>query len=183
MSSRILLTNEILNNIDSKEYKGITLSKSYQKNTINYYFLPTIGIQLFDAKVTWIDPLKKHISFSFYKYPELSGNHYPGSLNFIKKCYETLTNIYKNYEYDNRDAEIAPFFHENGDYYYIRCYLPKSKYFYNIISEFEDEKESIFNIPQTETIYKNITIEFRNIWEDTVKSKRGFNIELKHVRI
>ena len=180
MSSRILLNNEILSHIDESKYTSITLSKSYQKNTINYYFLPTIGIKLFDAKVTWVDPLKKHISFSFYKYPELNGNH-SGSLNFIKKCYETLTNIYKNYEYDNRDSEIAPFFHEKGDYYYIRCYLPKSKYFYNIISEFEDEKESIFNIPRIDTIYKSVIIEFRNIWEDTDTSKRGFNIELKNV--
>lgn len=182
--SRILLNNTILYEIENSKYKSILLNKNYQKNTINYYFIPTIGITLYNPKVSWIDPLKKHISFSFYKYPELKGTNNYTSLNLIKKCNDVLGNIYKNYEYDNNEKQVAPFFYEKGDYYYIRCYLPKSKVFYNIISQYDDENiTTLFKIPSKETIYNNITIEFRNIWEDISNSLVGFNIELKEVRI
>jgi len=173
--SRILLNTLIL--VELIKTKSIVLLKKYQKDAINYYIVPNISISLFNPTVTWIDPLKKHISFSFNKY-ECSSLY--KLLQFINKV---LTEAFIKYDDENIDKNVSPFYYEKGDTFYIRCFLPKSKSNYLITSQFENEPENTFHIPRVGSKYQSVIIDFRNIWQDFNSNAAGFHIELKHVHI
>ena len=150
----------------------IELQRKFNKNGKNYYFIPNIGIKLFNAKVSWIDPSKKNISFAFNKYENLS------LLNMLRYINEQLTIIYNN---KTTNAKVlSPFLYEKGDLFFIRCYLPNTKGKYHIESLFNNVKED-FSIPKLSLIYNVIIIDIRNIWEDETRS--GFNLELKETSI
>ena len=164
MSERILLNKtEVLNDLT------LTLCKKYQKNSgYNYFFMPTISIQLYNPKVTWIGPYKKNMSFGFNKYENL------GLLTLLKNIYNKLTSVYKKESETN--VTPAPFFFEKGDIFYIKCYLPNINGKYSITSIF-DNIDGKFAIPYLGSTYTSIIVDIRNIWEKDNHS--GFNLELK----
>jgi hypothetical protein len=122
----------------------------------------------------WCD--KKHISFCLNKWENI------WLLDLMKFIEKGLINLYKRYEGESEDSQnVASFFYEKGEYFYIRCFLPKVKSEYNIISKFENEEYEKFSVPRIGYIYHSVIINFKNIWEDN--SRAGFNIELKNVEI
>lgn len=171
-SSRFILTSEILNNLlDNNE---ITLLEKYQRNSgKNYFFTPTISLKLYKPKITWIDPQKKNLSFSFIKHENLS------LYTFLKNVNNSLNNLYKNKAY-NPVKNIYPFFIEKGNYFYVKCYLPNLNKKYNINSYFND-KEELFSPPLINSVYDSVIVDIRNIWEKDLNA--GFNLELKCVYI
>jgi hypothetical protein len=149
----------------------IVLLKKFNNNTINYYISPTIGIELYNAKVSWIDPYKKNISFGFNKYENAS------LLLFLKSIYNKFDNIYHDNAYNKYELyTLAPFYYEKDDFFYIKCYLPRVKNIYSIKSEFNGNVDQ-FTLPNKDCIYNSIVIDFRNIWE--TNKQAGFNMELK----
>jgi hypothetical protein len=173
MSSRIILNNQVINDLIYS--KTIALETKYQRKSDNknYFFSPNIGLKLFNAKISWIDPSKKNISFAFNKYDNLS------LLNMLRYINEKLTCVYNNKSIYPKT--ISPFFFEKDDLFYIRCYLPNTgKGKYHIQSYFNNELE-IFNIPKLSSSYNTIIIDIRNIWEDD--NKAGFNLELKETSL
>ena len=174
MSDRILINNTILHKIN------LSLFHKFQrgKNGKNYFFTPNIGLKLFNPQVSWIDISKKNLSFKFNKYENIN------LLILFKHIHETLTNIYniKKDEFAEDHIELAPFFYEKDDYFYLRCYLPNLKGKYHIKSTFNNENTD-FNIPRNDCIFDNVIIEFRNIWDDKDNLKAGYNIELKETHV
>jgi hypothetical protein len=169
--SRIILNSSILNDLINTN--TLVLQTKFKKpNGKNYFFIPNIGIKLFNAKVSWIDPSKKNISFAFNKYENLS------LLNMLRYINEKLTIIYNNKSMYPKN--LSPFFFEKDDLFYIRCYLPNTKWKYHIESYFNDNSEEFF-IPKLSSIYNIIIIDIRNIWEDD--NKAGFNLELKETSL
>ena len=165
MSGRIILNSEIINEIN------IYLETKFQRgNGKNYYFVPNIGLELYNAKVSWIDKSKKNISFSFNRYDNLT------LLNMLKYINSKLSIIYE--KKSNDPMPISTFFYEKGDNFYIRCYLPNTRGNYHIDSFFNNESEK-FSIPNLSSVYNNITIDIRNIWEDLDNNRAGYNLELK----
>lgn len=171
MTSRIILNSEIVNDLIYSN--TLVLQEKFQRNNgKNYFFIPNIGLKLFNAKVAWIDPSKKNISFSFNKYDNLT------LLSMLRYINDKLINIYKNKS--ATPHTVSPFFYEKGDLFYIRCYLPNIKGKYHIESYFNETVEK-FTIPKLSSIYSIIIIDIRNIWEDDIKA--GFNLELKETLV
>lgn len=166
--SRIILTSELLNNLLTNN--KITLLEKYQKKSgKNHFFTPTISLKLYKPKITWIDPQKKNLSFSFVKHENLS------LYTFLKNVNNSLTTLYKNKAY-NPITTISPFFIEKGDYFYVKCYLPNINKKYYINSYFND-KEEVFIPPMLNSVYDYVIVDIKNIWEKDKNA--GFNLELK----
>lgn len=162
----LILNSELLNNIIQSN--SLTLMKKFQKgkNGSNYFFIPNIGIKLFNVKVTWVDPFKKNLSFSINRWEN------PNLITLLRHVNTSLSELYKNMSYSN--LNVAPFFFEKGDFIYIRTYLPNTKGKYHIHYNLGD-----FIVPRKDSTFDSITIYFKNIWEDDTKA--GFNIELKEL--
>ena len=174
MSGRLILSSEILN--DLLKTNSLTLQEKYQKNNgKNYYISPTIGLKLYNPKVSWIDAYKKNISFIFSKYENLS------LLNFLKYVQEKLAELYKAKSYNPQN--LSNIYYEKGDYFYVKTHLPntyKSGIHYNIISVFNNEPEK-FTVPKLGATYNYIIVDIRNIWEQN--NLAGFNLELKETYV
>jgi hypothetical protein len=168
MSGRFILNSEIINDLISSN--TLKLIEKHQRGCSgkNYFFTPTIGLKLYNTKITWIDPFKKNISFSFNKYE--NSNLYI-MLKYINK---SLVNIYKKQVY-NPINNVSPFYYEKGDYFYIKCFLPNTNGKYHITSLFNNIEEQ-FIIPKVGYSYNTIVLDIKNIWE---KDNVGFNLELK----
>lgn len=171
--ARVLLNTNIIHEMVNTN--NLTTNIKFQRGDgKNYFFVPTIGIQLYNAKVSWIDQYKKNISFSFNKYENLS------LLNMLKSINESLIGVY-NKQSDN-PVPVAPFFYEKDELFYIRVYLPNLNKKYHIECSFIDSQNtesSSFSIPRLNCVYDSIIIDIRNIWENDMRS--GFNLELKKV--
>lgn len=178
MTERILLNSNILNEFN--KHKSLSIFHKFQrgKNGKNYFFNSNIGIKLFKPEVSWIDPLKNNISFKFNKYENAN------LLKLLKHTHECLTNIYnaKKEELNEDELCLSHFFYEKDDSFYIRCYLPKIKGKYNIVSCFNNINGQ-FNIPRKDAVFDYIIIDFRNIWDDKDNLKAGYNIELKETSV
>lgn len=174
MSSRIILNSEVINDLIYSNTLSLHI-KFKKNNGKNYFFIPNIGLKLHNPTVSWIDPLKKNISFGFNKCDNLSLS----LLNMLRYINDKLTIIYNNKSMYPK--VLSPFFFEKGDLFYIRCYLPNTgKGKYHIESYFNNIKED-FTIPRLSSTYSTIIIDIRNIWEDDNKS--GFNLELKETSV
>lgn len=169
MSSRIVLNSTILNELTTSN--TLYLQKKFtKKDVVNYFFVPNIGLKLYKAKISWIDPFKKHVSFSFNKYESSS------LLDLLKSVYTKLIILFK--AKTGTDTLVSPFYFEKGDNFFIRCYLPNTKGKYNIESLFNNIPEQ-FSIPRLLYTYDVIIVDIRNIWVDSTRA--GFNLELKEV--
>lgn len=172
MSGRFILNSEIINDLISTN--SLQLIEKYQRRSgKNYFFTPTISLKLYNPKVTWIDSSKKNVSFLFHKYDNLT------LYTMLKNINSSLVNFYKNKAY-NPINNIAPFYYEKGDYFYIKCYLPNMNNKYLVSSLFNDIEEQ-FNIPRVGMIYNYVILDIRNIWEK--ETLAGFNLELKETYI
>jgi hypothetical protein len=172
MSGRFILNSEIINDLISTD--TLQLIEKFQRGSgKNYFFTPTIGIKLHNPKITWIDSFKKNISFSFNKYDNI--NLYI----MLKHINTSLSYLYKQKAYNPTD-NIASFFYEKGNYFYIKCYLPNTNNKYQIVSMFNDNEE-IFTIPKVNSFYNTVVLDIRNIWEKN--NQAGFNLELKETYI
>lgn len=169
--SRIILNSEIINDLITSNI--LELQTKFKKPTgKNYFFIPNIGLKLYNAKVSWIDPSKKNISFSFNKRDNIN------LLIMLKSIFSKLHDIYNRKA--NHPKPISSFFFEKDDSFYIRCYLPNIRGKYHILSYFNDDSEE-FTIPKLSSIYNIIIVDIRNIWEDD--NKAGFNLELKETSL
>ena len=72
MSGRLILNSEIMNDLIKTDI--LKFLEKYQRGGSgkNYFITPTIGIKLYNPKITWIDNYKKNIAFSFSKHDNLN---------------------------------------------------------------------------------------------------------------
>lgn len=173
MSKVILNTNILQEMINTN---SLTTNIKFQKgNGKNYFFVPTIAIKLYNAKISWIDPYKKNISFSFNKYENLT------LLNMLKSINKDLIYVYN--KKSDEPMPVSSFFFEKDEFFYVRVYLPNTNGKYHIESIFidgsENQEKTQFNIPRLNCIYSSIIVDIKNIWENQTRS--GFNLELKTV--
>lgn len=171
--SRILLNSQVLNDLIATNM--LTFQTKFKRGDgKNYFLIPNVGIKLYNAKVSWIDPSKKNLSFCFNRYENLS---LLTMLQYIdSRIVATLkdkTSMAKN---------VAPFYFVKGDYFYIRCYMPNTQRTgtYNITSYFNNNLEP-FDVPRILSVYSAVIIDIRNIWEDN--DRAGYNLELKEVSL
>jgi hypothetical protein len=182
-SKTLFLSSTVLNDLIYENQLNII--KKQEKSFCNYYFLPTIGIQLYSPKVTWIDPSKKNISFAFNKVD------CSGLLTLLKHINDSLFK-YISFRHKLIHKTISPLYYEKGDQFYIKCYLPnlKGNYFIKCITQTSDytqdtsftkEKNENFTLPRLNCVYDKVDIEIRNLWETNKQS--GYCLELKKVYI
>lgn len=170
--SKIILNSKVLHELISSN--TLQLVEKHQKQSgKNYFFMPTISLQLYKAKVSWIDAYKKNISFVYNKYENQT------LYTLLKNINMDLITFYKD-KYNNKKSS-SMFFYEKDEYFYIKCYLPNIKYKYFINSFFNDIKEPTFKMPYVGTIYSTVIIDIKNIWEQ--ENNYGFNLELKETYI
>lgn len=164
----IIINSETLDDIINNDVLKILKRNQKVSGNFNYYFNPSIGINLYNAKVKFID--KKFIVFEFDKYAHSS------LLKLLKYIDNTLQTETKNKFSELFDKTIYSLYNETEDNFMIRCYLPSNNSKYNIQTNF-----GYFNLPRIGCVYNDSRIEFRNIWKNG--DKYGFNIELKSVSI
>jgi hypothetical protein len=166
----IILNSDILD--DLKMNKTIILKKKFQKNSLdyNFYINPNIGIKLYNAKV--IDVSQNYIVFEYNKKNALN------LFILLKNISEYILNLYKNSDsYELKT--LYNLYMDKEDTFTVRCYLPKSKYKYNIY-HYENNNQTNFNLPRKGALYNEVLIDIRNIW--IKNNKVGFNLELKETK-
>lgn len=147
------------------------LLKKPQKLGTNYYFAPTIGIKLYNAKVLFSD--QKNITFQFDKWKN------PSLYKMLQHINTVLLQKYKKSS-DQVPAITYNIFSETEDHVNIRVFLPSSKGKYTIHVQDNEEHSALeFKIPRKGIIYDVVVLEIRNIWEQSTRS--GFNLELKSI--
>jgi hypothetical protein len=162
----------------------ISISKKIQKqkNSSNFFFSPTLDIELHHARVWYID--FKTMVFIFNKSENLNLYLF---LQNISKTLLTKTEYYaKQITYsssfgtktkfnflsnrnsrDKNDLEILEFT--------IKCFIPPS------IKLFHEQKEVKYQMPLKGNLFDKITLNIKNIWEDPTRI--GFNIEVKELHV
>jgi hypothetical protein len=162
----IILNSEFLDNLIKDDTLKILKKNQRVLGNCNYYYNPSIGINLYKPKVKFLD--KKFMVFEFEKYNHLA------LLGLLKHINTVLKNITKNKFSELFDKNIYDLFNEDDEKFMIRCYLPNYNGKYSIETDYGK-----FNLPRIGCCYDMATIEFRNIWKNG--EKYGFNIELKRI--
>lgn len=164
----IILNADVLDNIVSDDVLKILKRSQKIIGNCNYYFTPNIGLNLYNAKVKFVD--KKCIVFEFDKYKHIQ------LLGLLRRINDVLKSLVRSKFSELFEKEIYDLFSENENVFMLRCYLPNYNGKYSIETNFGK-----FNIPRVGCCYDIATIEIRNIWKN--KEIYGFNNELKSVRI
>lgn len=169
----IILNSEKLYELKSERL--ISLSKKYQKNSLdyNFYINPNVGIKLYNAKVHEI--AKNYVVFSFDK------KDYINLFILLKHINEYFIDLYKSSDF-HENKTIYDIFVDKQDFFTIRCYLPHVKFKYFIKNYLNDE-ETYFTLPRKGVILNEILIDIRNLWIKEKDNKVGFNLELKQTKI
>lgn len=162
----IILNSEVLDSLIRDDILKILKKNQKIAGNCNYYFTPNIGLNLYNAKVKFVD--KKFIVFEFEKYKHL------GLLGLLKRINEVLKTKVRTNNSELFEKAIFDLFNEDDNVFSLRCYLPNYNGKYSIETNFEK-----FNIPRVGCCYDIATIEIRNIWKNN--EKHGFNCELKRV--
>jgi len=172
MSERFILNSETLHDLISNDMLKL-LEQPQRGSGTNYFFIPNIALRLYNPKITWIDPYKKHMSFSFNKFDNIH------LYTLLKHINTSLSTFYKKTAY-NPTHYIHSFMYEKGNYFYIKCYLPNTNGKYQINSFFDSVEES-FVIPKLNYTFDSVIIDIKNIWKKD--NQAGFNLELKETYI
>ena len=156
------MENYYLNEIDL-QYQvndNIVIIEKLQrnKNVRNYFLyykenevLPQkyLVIKLNNINITWTDSNNKNIALCFDKF--INNDLY-------NKCIDINNILINKYKKKSMYAyNVAPFFYENEEKFYIRVYVS------NLIKKVK---------------LIELDVVFKNIWEDNDNKKAGFNIEL-----
>lgn len=162
----VIINSDVLSNIQ------ISILKRSQKNRSdhNYYFSPNMGMHLYNPKVLFINP--KFLVFEFDK-----RTHLP-LLLLIRRLDDILQQQLKKNFSELFHKEIHNIVSETDTHFTLRCFLPTIRGKYNIICK-DNDKSIEFKLPRINCIFKNVTIEIKNLWE--TGDRRGYNIELKYV--
>jgi len=164
----IILTSDILNDlIVSKNLKIIKKSQKISENS-NYYFTPSLGINLYKPKIMFINP--KFVVFEFDKY------EFYNLFKLLQNINDKLQNKLKNDYSELFNKDIYNIISEQENTFTLRCHLPNKngKYFIKF-----NESTIGFKLPKQNCILDHALIEIRNVW--CKDSKYGFNLELKSI--
>jgi hypothetical protein len=161
---------------------SITKKLQKQKNSANFFFSPTLYIELHNARVWYIDfktmvfifnksenlnlyLLLQNISKTLLAKTEYYAKQITYSSSFgTKTKFDFLSN--RNYK-DKNDLEIQEFT--------IKCFIPPG------IKLFHEQKEVKYQMPLKGNLFDKITLNIKNIWEDPTRV--GFNIEVKELHV
>lgn len=169
----ILNCDTIKQLVETGDFKIIKKNQKIVGNC-NYYFTPNMGINLYSAKVKFID--KKFIVFEFDKHTNSS------LLLLLKNINKVFIDQLKINNSELFDSPIYNLFSEDESNFTLRCYLPNSngKYFITVDSTETDTKLP-FRLPRVNAIYDMAIVEIRNVWKKDETC--AFNLELKYVKI
>lgn len=153
--------------------RQLSIIKKIQKtnDAYNYYFNPSISIEIFKPKVIICN--QNYMVFEFNKYENL------GLYKMLESINEQLYNFLKNFYPIQTEMCYKIFSDIEGDKFTIRCHLPKVGRKYLITSKFSNN-DVPFILPKVNCIFDSITIDIKNIWEQN--NRVGFNLELKGTR-
>lgn len=167
----IIINSEVLSELINSEQLNIVKKRQRNVDNFNYYFSPSIGLNLWKPKVMIINP--KFIVFEFNKVEHMN------LLILLRDIDKKLQKLVKNKNSELFNTDIYNLMSEiENDKFTIRCYLPNFKG-KHLIKCYINNNEEIFKLPRVNTIIDNCIIEIRNIWRTDNKS--GFNIELKSI--
>lgn len=168
----IIINSEVLSELINSG--NLKIVKKIQKNSenFNYYFNPSIGMNLWKAKIMIVNP--KFIVLEFNKREHMNLLILLRDINTkLQKLVRTKNSELFNINIYNIMSEIE------DDKFTIRCHLPNFKGKY-LIKSYINTNDETFKLPSINTIVDNCVIEIRNIWK--IGEKVGFNIELKSVK-
>lgn len=165
----IIINSEVLSELINSEQLKVLKKRQQNSDNFNYYFSPSIGLNLWRSKVMIVNP--KFIVFEFNKIEHMN------LLILLRDIDNKLQRLVKSKNSELFNASIYKLMSEiDNDKFTIRCYLPNFKG-KHLIKRYVDNNEEIFKLPRVNTTIDNCVIEIRNIWKTNDKS--GFNIELK----
>lgn len=155
----------------------LTISRKKQKNPncFNYFFNPSLDIQIFNNRVFFVDT--KTIVFIYSKKDNI--NLYLFFKNTSNQLlYKTGVLAKKTMYTSTFNEKIKfPFYFErsNEEEFTIKCNINNNIKFY------ENDSLDRFTLPRSGAVYNKIILNFKNIWEDPTRV--GFNIDLKEIHL
>lgn len=167
----IIVNSELLT--DLLKNNTITILKKRQKdsNDSNYYFTPNIGLNLWNAKIMFIN--SKFLVLEFNKIDHIN------LLTLLRYVDSSLQKLLKSKNSELFNVDIYSIMSETEDKFTIRCYLPNYRGKY-LIKYYVNDSDELFKLPKLNSIIDNCVIEIRNVWGKN--NKYGFNIELKSIK-
>lgn len=167
----IILNSEVLSELINNNNINILKKNQKDSNNSNYYFNPSMGLNLWRSKVIFTNP--KFIVLQFKIVDNIN------LLTLLRNIDTRLQRLLKSKYSELFNVDIYSIMSERDDIFTIRCHLPnyKGKYF---IKNETDNGDSVFKLPLLNATIDHCMIEIRNVWQ--TDKKYGFNVELKSVK-
>lgn len=167
----IILDSKVLSDLIYNNELKILKKKQQKPENSNYYFNPSLALNLWKSKVMFRNP--KFIVLEFSKVEHIN------LLILLRDINIKLQNLLKKQNSELYNKNIYNIMSETDDKFTIRCYLPNYKGKY-LVKYFINNTEEVFRLPNINTVIDNCLIEIRNVWK--TGDKCGFNIELKSIK-
>lgn len=147
------------------------VKKSQKTDGSNYYFTPSLSLQLYNARVRFIT--SKFVVFEFDRIKHAS------LLGLLKSVNNSLLFELRRRYSELYNKDVYNMYSETDDKFTIRCFLPNSSGKYHIQVNSNQNERLTFHLPRVDACYDIATVEIRNVWVNG--ERRGFNLELKAV--
>ena len=142
--------------------------KNSQAGETNLFFSPSLGLELFNPHVTFVD--LKTVVLTFNKAKDIN------LLVMLRYINKTLLSFLK----PNDDEKVYDLFSESDTTFSLRCYLPSFKGKFSV-KYFEDNEEKRFKYPKLNSTLPFVSVHVKNIWYSN--KRYGFNLVLSEIRL
>jgi len=142
--------------------------KNNQSGETNIFFSPSIGLELFNPKVTFVD--LKTVVLTFNKSTDIN------LLIMLRYINKTLLSFLK----PNDKQKVYDIFSESDTTFSLRCHLPSFKGKFSV-KYFEDNEEKRFKYPKLNCTIPFVLIHIKNIW--CSNNRYGFNLVASEIRL
>jgi hypothetical protein len=167
---QVILNTSVLKDMVENGSLGVLVKpqKNSHSGETNMFFSPSIGLELFNPQVTFVD--LKTVVFTFSKVKDIN------LLIMLRYINKTLLSFLNPGE----DQKVYDIFHETDTTFSLRCYIPSFRGKYSV-KYFEDNEEKRFKVPKLNSFIPFVLIDIKNIW--CSNNRYGFNLVLSEIKL
>lgn len=166
---KVVLNTQVLK--DLMERNALNVVRKTQKNSandVNFFFSPSIGLELYNPQVSFVD--LKTVVLTFCKGKDIN------LLIMLRYINKTLLSFLNPSEHQ----KVYDIFTESDSTFSLRCYLPSFKGKYSI-KFYEDADEKRFKFPRLNSTLPYVLLDIKNIW--CSNNRYGYNLVVTEIRI
>lgn len=166
---KVILNTSVLKGL--MENNALKIVRKIQKNNardVNFFFSPSIGLELFNPQVSFVD--SKTVVLTFCKSKDIN------LLIMLRYINKTLSSFLT----PSDDQKVYDMFTETDTTFSLRCYLPSFKGKY-CTKYYEDAEEKRFKFPRLNSTLPFVLLDIKNIW--CSNNRYGYNLVVTEIRL